>query len=253
MTPLRTVLITGAGIGIGRATAMSFARAGWHVVVTDVLQAEGQAVATQIMAEGGSAVFAALDVRSTEQVDAVVAAVLAERGAIDALVLNAGIAHKVPLAQLSDERWDHTLDIDLKGMFRVARAALPSMRARRAGALVCLTSLMGVAWGWTEHVHYSAAKAGVIGLMRGLAAEVAAEGVRVNAVSPGYVRTAQLLSAEHSLGPQGAELAATRVPLGRVGEPEDIADVILFLASDAARYVTGQVIVADGGLAIQPQ
>jgi 3-oxoacyl-[acyl-carrier protein] reductase len=253
MTPLRTVLITGAGIGIGRATAMRFARAGWHVVVTDVLQAEGQAVATQIMAEGGSAVFAALDVRSTEQVDAVVAAVLAERGAIDALVLNAGIAHKVPLAQLSDERWDHTLDIDLKGMFRVARAALPSMRARRAGALVCLTSLMGVAWGWTEHVHYSAAKAGVIGLMRGLAAEVAAEGVRVNAVSPGYVRTAQLLSAEHSLGPQGAELAATRVPLGRVGEPEDIADVILFLASDAARYVTGQVIVADGGLAIQPQ
>ncbi len=253
MTPLRTVLITGAGIGIGRATAMRFARAGWHVVVTDVLQAEGQAVATQIMAEGGSAVFAALDVRSTEQVDAVVAAVLAERGAIDALVLNAGIAHKVPLAQLSDERWDHTLDIDLKGMFRVARAALPSMRARRAGAVVCLTSLMGVAWGWTEHVHYSAAKAGVIGLMRGLAAEVAADGVRVNAVSPGYVRTAQLLSAEHSLGPQGAELAATRVPLGRVGEPEDIADVILFLASDAARYVTGQVIVADGGLAIQPQ
>lgn len=253
MTPLRTVLITGGGIGIGRASAMTFARAGWHVVVTDILQAEGQAVAAHIMAGGGSASFAVLDVRSTDQVEAVVAAVLAERGGIDALVLNAGIAHKVPLAQLSDERWDHTLDIDLKGMFRVARAALPSMRARRAGALVCLTSLMGVAWGWTEHVHYSAAKAGVIGLMRGLAAEVAADGVRVNAVSPGYVRTAQLLSAEHSLGPEGAELAATRVPLGRVGEPEDIAEVILFLASDAARYVTGQVIVADGGLAIKPQ
>ena len=253
MTPLRTVLITGGGIGIGRACAMTFARAGWHVVVTDILQAEGQAVAAQIMAGGGSASFAALDVRSTDRVEAVVAAVLAERGGIDALVLNAGIAHKVPLAQLSDERWDHTLDIDLKGMFRVARAALPSMRARRSGALVCLTSLMGVAWGWTEHVHYSAAKAGVIGLMRGLAAEVAADGVRVNAVSPGYVRTAQLLSAEHSLGPEGVELAAARVPLGRVGEPEDIAEVILFLASDAARYVTGQVIVADGGLAIKPQ
>ena len=107
--------------------------------------------------------------RSTEQADAVVAAVLSERGAIDALVLNAGIAHKVPLAQLSDERWDDTVDIDLNGMFRVARAALPSMRARRTGAVVCLTSLMGVAWGWTEHVHYSAAKSGVIGLMRGLA------------------------------------------------------------------------------------
>ncbi len=253
MPPPRTLLVTGGGIGIGRASALAFARAGWHVVVTDILEVEGRAVAAQIVADGGSASFAALDVRSTAQADAVVAAVLAERGAIDALVLNAGIAHKVPLAQLSDERWDDTVDIDLKGMFRVARAALPSMRARRTGAVVCLTSLMGVAWGWTEHVHYSAAKSGVIGLVRGLAAEVACDGVRVNAVSPGYVRTAQLLSAEHSLGPEGVELAAARVPLGRVGEPEDIADVILFLASDAARYVTGQVIVADGGLAITPQ
>lgn len=248
-----TMLITGAGIGIGRATAIAFARAGYHVVVTDVLQAEGRAVAQAIADEGGSAEFAALDVRSTAQADDVVAAVTAARGPIDALVLNAGIAHKVPLERLDDARWTHTLDIDLHGMFRVARAALPAMRERRHGAVVCLTSLMGLAWGWREHVHYSAAKAGVIGLMRGLAAEVAADGVRVNAVSPGYVRTAQLLSEEHSLGPQGVELAAPRVPLGRVGEPEDIADVILFLASPQARYITGQVIVADGGLAISPQ
>lgn len=246
-------LVTGAGIGIGRATALAFARAGHHVVVTDILETEGRAVVDAIRAEGGSATFAPLDVRSTAQVDAVIAQVNAEHGALDALVLNAGIAHKVPLERLSDERWDHTLDIDLKGMFRVARAALPAMRARRRGAVVGLTSLMGLAWGWTEHVHYSAAKAGVIGLVRGLAAEVAADGVRVNAVSPGYVRTAQLLSAEHSLGEAGAELAAARVPLGRIAEPADIADVILFLASPAARYVTGQVIVADGGLAIQPQ
>ncbi len=253
MTSTQTLLVTGGGIGIGRATALAFARAGYHVVVTDVLETEGRAVADAISAGGGSASFMAMDVRSSARVDAVVAAVNAERGAIDALVLNAGIAHKVPLTELSDARWDHTLDIDLKGMFRVARAALPAMRQRRAGAVVCLTSLMGLAWGWSEHVHYSAAKAGVIGLMRGLAAEVAADGVRVNAVSPGYVRTAQLLSEEHSLGPAGTELAAGRVPLGRIGEPEDIADVILFLASSQARYVTGQVIVADGGLAISPQ
>jgi len=253
MNTTRTLLVTGGGIGIGRATALAFARAGHHVVVTDILEREGQAVAAAIRAAGGSAVFHALDVRSTPQVEAVVAAVNAECGAIDALVLNAGIAHRVPLAQLDDTRWEHTLDIDLKGMFRVARAALPAMRARRRGAIVGLTSLMGLAWGWTEHVHYSAAKAGVIGLVRGLAAEVAADGVRVNAVAPGYVRTAQLLSAEHSLGPEGAEQAAARVPLGRIAEPEDIADVVLFLASDAARYVTGQVLVADGGLAIQPQ
>ncbi len=253
MNPSKTMLVTGGGIGIGRATARAFADAGYHVVVTDILEAEGQAVVDQITAAGGSASFATLDVRSSAQADAVVAAVIAEHGAIDALVLNAGIARKRPLAQLGDADWDQTLDIDLTGMFRVARAALPAMRARRSGAIVCLTSLMGLAWGWSEHVHYSAAKAGVIGLMRGLAAEVAGDGVRVNAVSPGYVRTAQLLSEEHSLGPQGVQQAAGRVPLGRVGEPEDIADVILFLASHQARYLTGQVIVADGGLAISPQ
>lgn len=99
--------------------------------------------------------------RSSAQVDAVVAATEAAHGAIDVLVLNAGIAHKVPLAQLSDAQWDHTVDIDLKGMFRVARAALPAMRTRRSGAIVCLTSLMGLAWGWSEHAHDSDAKAGV--------------------------------------------------------------------------------------------
>ncbi len=253
MSALLTALVTGGGIGIGRATALALARAGHHVVVTDVLAAEGEAVAAAIRAAGGSAVFRRLDVRSTAEADAVVQAVNAEHGAIDALVLNAGIAHKVPLPALDDARWDHTLDIDLKGMFRVARAALPAMRQRRRGVIVGLTSLMGLAWGWREHVHYSAAKAGVIGLVRGLAAEVAADGVRVNAVSPGYVRTAQLLSEEHSLGAAGAEGAGARVPLGRIGEPEDIADVILFLTSPAARYVTGQVIVVDGGLAISPQ
>lgn len=252
MTPDQTMLVTGGGIGIGRAAALAFARVGYHVVVTDILPTEGEAVAQAIRSAGGSATFAMMDVRSTRQVDSVIGAVNAERGAIDALVLNAGIAHKVPLDRLDDERWDHTVDIDLKGMFRVARAALPAMRARRSGALVCLTSLMGVAWGWAEHVHYSAAKSGVIGLTRGLAAEVARDGVRVNAVSPGYVRTAQLLSEEHSLGVAGAEQAGARVPLGRIGEPEDIADVILFLASASARYITGQVIVADGGLAIHP-
>jgi len=253
MSQAKTMLVTGGAIGIGRATALAFSRCGYHVIVTDVLEPEGEALVAAIQAEGGGATFHALDVRSTTRADEVVRAVISAHGAIDALVLNAGIAHKVPLAQLTDERWDHTLDVDLKGMFKVARAALPAMRGRRTGSVVCLTSLMGVAWGWTEHVHYSAAKSGVIGLMRGLAAEVAPDGVRVNAVSPGYVRTAQLLSEEHSLGPAGVEDAAKRVPLGRIGEPDDIAQVILFLASDQARYITGQVIVADGGLAISPQ
>ena len=246
----RTVLITGSGIGIGRAAALAFGRTGHRVIVTDVLTREGEAVADEIVAAGGDAEFHPLDVTSTPQAEAVVRDVEARHGAIDVIVANAGIAHKVPLAELTDERWDHTFDIDLKGMLRVIRPAVPGMRARGAGAIVCLSSIMGVAYGWDEHVHYSSAKAGVVGLVRGLAVELAKFGIRVNGVAPGYIRTAQLLSEEHSLGSTGAEAARAFIPMGRIGEPDDIADVVLFLASDAARYMTGQIVVVDGGLLV---
>ena len=242
-------LITGAGIGIGRAAALAFTKAGSHVVVTDVLEAQGHAVVAEIEAKGGSAEFKLLDVRSTEGADAVVAAVEAQHGRIDTIVANAGIAHRVPLADLTDEKWDHTFDIDLKGIYRTVRPALAGMKARRSGSVIALSSIMGVAYGWDEHVHYSAAKAGVVGLVRGLAVELARDGIRVNGVAPGYIRTAQLLSKEHSLGPD-ADKAGAFIPMGRIGEPEDIADVILFLASNGARYMTGQVIVVDGGLLV---
>jgi 3-oxoacyl-[acyl-carrier protein] reductase len=245
-----TVLITGAGIGIGRAAAKAFSAAGYHVVVTDVLDAEGQACVAEIVAAGGSAEYHRLDVRSTADADALVARIEAERGAIDVIVANAGIAHKVPLPALTDDKWDHTFDIDLKGIFRVVRPALAGMKARKKGAIVALSSIMGVAYGWDEHVHYSAAKSGVVGLVRGLAVELARDGIRVNGVAPGYIRTAQLLSKENSLGPEGAAKAGEFIPMGRIGEPDDIADVILFLASNGARYMTGQVVVVDGGLLV---
>ena len=247
---MKTVLISGAGIGIGRSTALAFATAGYRVVVTDILENEGNQVATQINASVGSAVFHKLDVTSTQRANEVVAMVEDEFGPLDALICNAGIAHKVPLDKMSDEEWDRTFDIDLKGMLRLIRAAAPKMRNAGQGAIICLSSIMGVAYGWDEHVHYSAAKSGVVGLVRGLGVELAASGVRVNGVAPGYVRTAQALSQEHSLGPAGLEKAADFIPMGRVGEPEDIADVIVFLASDAARYMTGQVVTVDGGLLV---
>ena len=245
----KTVLITGAAIGIGRAAARAFSAAGYHVVVTDVLEKEGKALAAEIAAGKGSAEFQRLDVRSTADADAVVAAVEKAHGGIDCVVANAGIAHRSPLSQLTDERWDHTFDIDLKGIFRVARAAAPGMKKRKAGSIVCLSSIMGSTYGWDEHVHYSAAKAGVTGLVRGLAVELARDGIRVNGIAPGYIRTAQLLSKEHSVGPD-ADKCGAYIPMGRIGEPEDIADVILFLASNAARYMTGQVVVVDGGLLV---
>lgn len=242
----QTVLITGAGIGIGRATAKAFGKAGYHVIVTDVLEKEGHSVVAEI---GKNAEFHKLDVRSTENANAVVSTVEKKHGALDCIVANAGIAHRVPLSQLTDEKWDYTFDIDLKGMFRVVRPALPAMKVARKGAIIALSSIMGTTYGWDEHVHYSAAKSGVVGLVRGLAVELAKDGIRVNGVSPGYIRTAQLLSKEHSVGPD-ADKCGAYIPMGRIGEPEDIADVIQFLASNAARYMTGQVVVVDGGLLV---
>ena len=243
------VLITGGGIGIGRATAKAFGTAGHHVVVTDILENEGSAVAAEIIAAGGSAEFHRLDVCLSSEADAIVALIEKKYGAISTLVANAGIARKVPLAELSDEKWDLTFDVDLKGIFRVVRPALAGMKKARKGAIVCVSSIMGVAYGWDEHVHYSSAKAGVVGLVRGLAVELARDGIRVNGIAPGYIRTAQLLSKEHSLGPD-ADKAGAFIPMGRIGEPEDLADVIQFLASNAARYMTGQVVVVDGGLLV---
>lgn len=245
-----TALVTGAGIGIGAATAHAFARAGYRVIVTDILEAEGRSVADDIGSEGGEAEYHHLDVTDTEETDSVVSAVQARYGPIDTVVANAGIAHRVPLAELTDEKWDYTHEIDLKGVLRVCRAAAPAMREAGRGNMIALSSIMGVAYGWDEHVQYSAAKAGVVGLVRGLAVELARDGIRVNGIAPGYIRTAQALSEEHSLGPEGLERAGEFIPMGRVGEPEDIADVSVFLASEGARYITGQVLVVDGGLLV---
>jgi 3-oxoacyl-[acyl-carrier protein] reductase len=245
-----TVLITGSGIGIGAATARAFGDAGYRVVVTDVLDEEGRKVASEITEGGDDAEYHHLDVTSSEEVEHVVSEVQERYGPLDCVVANAGIAHRVPLPELTDEKWDHTQEVDLKGVMRVCRAAAPAMREAGRGTMIAVSSIMGVAYGWDEHVQYSAAKAGVVGLVRGLAVELARDGIRVNGIAPGYIRTAQALSEEHSLGPQGLEQAAGFIPMGRVGEPEDVADVILFLASDAARYITGQVVVVDGGLLV---
>ena len=245
-----TTLITGAGIGIGAATARAFANAGCRVIVTDVLEEEGRSVASGIESGGGEAEYQHLDVTDTEEVDSVVSGVQDRYGPLHTVVANAGIAHRIPLTELTDGKWDHTHDVDLKGVMRVCRAAAPAMREAGRGSMIAVSSIMGVAYGWDEHVQYSAATAGVVGFVRGLAVELARDGVRVNGVAPGYIRTAQALSEEHSLGPEGLEQAAEFIPMGRVGEPDDIADVIVFLASEAARYITGQVIVVDGGLLV---
>lgn len=250
MSDNQMVIITGAGIGIGEATAKAFGRAGWHVVVTDVLEDDGKGTVQDIVGAGGSAEFHPLDVTSTEAVDRVVKQVEDARGPFTAAVANAGIAHKVLLDDMTDEKWAHTLDVDLTGEFRLARAVAPGMKKAGSGAIVCVSSVMGTTYGWHDHVQYNAAKSGVVGLVRGLACDLGPAGIRVNGLAPGFIRTAQALSTVHSVGPEGLKKSAEYIPLGRVGEPEDMADVVLFMCSDGARYLSGQTIIVDGGLTV---
>ncbi len=246
----KTVLVTGAGIGLGRAISCALGAAGYQVFVTDVLTDEGERVAANIRDLGGDAEFHYLDVTDTGGVSRLCADIEARYGAIYGLVLNAGIARTLPLATLTDDQWDETIDVNLKGMLRVLRAAAPGMRAAKQGAIVCLSSIVGSLLGWPEHIPYGASKGGVAGLVRSAALELAADGIRVNGIAPGVIRSAQTLDPVNSLGEEGLAAFAENVPLGRVGEPEDIAEVAEFLLSDKARYLTGQIIAVDGGTTI---
>jgi 3-oxoacyl-[acyl-carrier protein] reductase len=245
----RSVFITGAAIGIGAACARAFASDGYRVVLSDILADEGKETASQIRSAGGDAEFVELDVRDTGQVNAAIHDT--ERDGFDVVVANAGIARKKPFVDLDDSGWMETIDTNLNGSMRVLRAALPGMLERGSGSMVVLSSISGIAYGWDEHAHYSASKAGIIGLIRALAVEFGGRAIRVNGIAPGFIRTAQSLSEEHSLGEAGLSAAVATIPLGRIGEPDEVADVALFLASDAARYVSGQVLVVDGGLLVR--
>jgi 3-oxoacyl-[acyl-carrier protein] reductase len=246
----KTALVTGAGIGLGRASAIALAAAGYKVFVTDVLADEGEDCAASIRGGGGDAEYHFLDVTDSAAASNLVASLEAEHGALSALVLNAGIARTLPLETLTDEQWDETIDVNLKGMMRVLRAAAPGMKRAGEGAVVCLSSIVGSLLGWSEHIPYSSSKGGVAGLVRAAALELAPHGIRVNGIAPGVIRSAQTLDPVNSLGEAGLEAFAQTVPLGRVGDPKDIADVAVFLLSDSARYLTGQILAVDGGTTI---
>ena len=216
-----TVLMTGAGIGIGRATAKAFAKAGHTVVATDVLEKEGAAVAGEIVREGGKAEFHKLDVRSSGAADAVVAAAEKTYGGIDVIVANAGIAHRVPLSGLTIREVGPYFRNRPEGHAARHSPGAAGHEAKERGAIVCVSSIMGVAYGWDEHVHYSSAKAGVVGLVRGLGVELRKHRHSRERRGAWIHRTAQLLSKEHSLGPKGAEAAGAFIPMGRIGEPAE--------------------------------
>jgi len=248
----KVVFLTGAGSasGIGRATALAFAREGARIAANDVTSDDLAETVDLVRAVGAEADAFQADVSNASEVHRAVAAANERFGAIDILVNNAGIAKRKAFVALTDDEWRRTIDVNLGGSFNCARAVAPHMISRGSGRIVNLSSLMGGWWGWSEHVHYNASKSGIEGLTRGLAMELGPHGVTVNAIAPGFIWTAQSMSVEHSVGPEGLALAAPYVPLRRIGDPEDIAGVVLFLASDDSRYMTGQTLLVDGGITL---
>jgi 3-oxoacyl-[acyl-carrier protein] reductase len=244
----RVALITGAASGIGAATARVFAQAGASVALA-WYPPDGHdigLVQDAITQGGGRSLTAEVDVRRTQDVDAIVERAVSEFGRLDIVVGNAGIARKVPLDQLDDDAWNTVLDVNLGGVWRCFRAALPHMRREGYGRLLATSSVAGTVSSWPSLPHYTASKAGLVGMIRTLAVEYGPDGITANAVAPGVIDTPQANDPVNSLGPDGVRATGPKVPVRRVGTPEDIAYLYQYLASEQAAYVNGQLIVADG-------
>ena len=241
----KIALVTGAGAGIGRAVAETFAREGAAVTVADLDGDAAQEVANAIVKANGAASAHAVDVTDTAQVQALMAEIGAKFGRLDVLVNNAGVGERSDFKHLTDEAWDRVWKTNLNGTVRCAREAFELLKASGKASVINLSSVMA-----TKHTRqmavYSATKGAVSALTRSLAVEYAPYGIRVNALVPGYVETA--LIGRYIANPMIAKALLTQTPLRRFGTPQDIANAALFLASDEAGYVTGAALNVDGGM-----
>jgi 3-oxoacyl-[acyl-carrier protein] reductase len=239
----RIALVTGASQGIGRACALELARAGATLAVTDINEVKLADVAAEIEAAGGQAAPFRLDVSSQESIEAGAKVVLERFGKVEILVNNAGITRDGLILRMKRADWDLVLDINLTGAFLLTQALLSPMLKNRWGRIVNMASVVGRA-GQAGQVNYAASKAGLIGLTRSLAREVASRGITVNAVAPGFIETPMTAV----LSEQQSAAMLAQIPLGRRGTAEDIAQAVKFLASDAASYITGHVLDVNGGM-----
>ncbi len=269
----KVALVTGGAQGIGRSTALAFAAQGAKIIVADVLDAEGEAVAAHIRQLGGEAIFVHCDISQSAAVEAMVARAVETYGRLDCAANNAGIEGEMsPCADCSEENWDRTIAVNLKGVWLCMRAELKQMLKQGGGAIVNVSSVAGLV-AERGFPAYSAAKGGVIALTRTAAAEYCKLGIRVNAVCPGVIHTPMIDRTLHQMDltamfPEMRRSVVSRAiggllsrqawftnamtnfiePMGRHGEPEEIAQVIVWLCSDAASFVTGQALAADGGM-----
>ena len=239
----KVAIVIGAARGIGAAIAERLIEEGARVVIADTLSSEGEATARRLGARGDAA-FVATDVSRKDSVDHVVQTTLDRFGRVDILVQNAGIYPYTMLADIPVEEWDAVLGVNLRGCFLAIQACAAPMRAQKYGRIVLTSSITGPRVSSPGHGHYSASKAGINGLIRAAAVELAPDGITVNGVEPGNILT-EGMQAERS--PEFIRAMERSVPLGRLGTPRDVAHAVLFLASDEAAYVTGTTIVVDGG------
>jgi 3-oxoacyl-[acyl-carrier protein] reductase len=242
----QTAIVTGAGKGFGRAIARRLALGGAHVVAADVDAAHAEETAALIRTEAGRAAACAVDVASAASVEAMIGCALAcGEGRVDILVNNAGIWKSTPTETTSEAEWDRVLGVNLKGVFLCCRAAIPLMRRQGRGHIVNIASIAARNGGTFSGIHYVASKGGVVAITKKLAKELGPFGIVVNGVNPGHSETGIMAGVDLTTL---REALVKSTPLGRSAEPEEIADVVAFLASDAARFVHGETIEVNGGL-----